>query len=151
MKKLIRLVLPLILCVGFGTMFYMVSSQEAKDYPSIPLNPPRIIFPIVWSILYILIFISIYIFDKVPMAKEENDQGIILYYFDLFFNSLWTLLFFKLKLRIFSSFWLGALLIIVILRLLIIKKKSPISAYLLIPYVLWLSFALYLNIAVIFV
>ena len=151
MKRFTRLFLPLLLCVFFGTVFYMVSSREAKDYPSVFLNPPSFVFPLAWTILYILIGVSIYLFDKLELSKEENDQGVILYYFDLFFNSTWTLLFFKLKLRVFSCFWLGALVLIALIRFFVMKKKAKISAYLLLPYIMWLMFALYLNIAIVLV
>ena len=151
MKRFTRLFLPLLLCVFFGTVFYMVSSEEAKNYPSVFLNPPSFVFPTTWTILYILIGVSIYLFDKLELSKEENDQGVILYYFDLFFNSTWTLLFFKLKLRVFSCFWLGALVLIALIRFFVMKKKTKISAYLLLPYIMWLMFALYLNIAIVLV
>ena len=55
MKRFTRLFLPLLLCVFFGTVFYMVSSEEAKNYPPVFLNPPSFVFPIAWTILYILI------------------------------------------------------------------------------------------------
>ena len=151
MKRFTRLFLPLLLCVFFGTVFYMVSSEEAKNYPHVFLNPPSFVFPTTWTILYILIGVSIYLFDKLELSKEENDQGVILYYFDLFFNSTWTLLFFKLKLRVFSCFWLGALILIALIRFFVMKKKAKISAYLLLPYIMWLMFALYLNIAIVLV
>lgn len=151
MKRFTRLFLPLLLCVFFGTVFYMVSSEEAKNYPPVFLNPPSFVFPIAWTILYILIGVSIYLFDKLELSKEENDQVVILYYFDLFFNSTWTLLFFKLKLRVFSCFWLGALVLIALIRFFVMKKKNKISAYLLLPYIMWLMFALYLNIAIVLV
>lgn len=151
MKKITRLFLPLILCIFFGTMFYMTSSNEGKTYPSVFLSPPRIIFPFVWTLIYVLIGISIYIFDKKSLSLEENDQGIILYYFDLFFNAIWPLLFFKLKLRIFASFWLALLIVIVFIRFFIMYKKNKLASYFLLPYLVWLSYALYLNIAILLV
>ena len=151
-KKLLSLFyLSFPLIIGFIVSLII---KDYIDYSTLlkpPLAPPKVLFPIAWTILYILIGVSIYLFDKLELSKEENDQGVILYYFDLFFNSTWTLLFFKLKLRVFSCFWLGALLLIALIRFFVMKKKAKISAYLLLPYIMWLMFALYLNIAIVLV
>ena len=117
------------------------------DYSTIekpPLSPPKIAFPIAWSILYLLIGISYYLYRK----KDYNKQTIKLYYTGLLFNSLWSIIFFVLKLRLISIIWIIALVILTILLFISYKKQNKISAYLLIPYLIWLIYATYINIGV---
>ena len=109
-----------------------------------PLSPPKLAFPIAWSILYLLIGISYYLYRK----KDYNKQTIKLYYTGLLFNSLWSIIFFVLKLRLISIIWIIALVILTILLFISYKKQNKISAYLLIPYLIWLIYATYINIGV---
>ena len=108
------------------------------------LSPPKLAFPIAWSILYLLIGISYYLYRK----KDYNKQTIKLYYTGLLFNSLWSIIFFVLKLRLISIIWIIALVILTILLFISYKKQNKISAYLLIPYLIWLIYATYINIGV---
>lgn len=145
MKKIInffRLFLPIIIggIVGIIIKNYIDYSLIEKA----PLSPPKLAFPIAWSILYLLIGISYYLYKK----KDYNKQTIKLYYTGLLFNSLWSIIFFVLKLRLISIIWIIALVILTILLFISYKKQNKISAYLLIPYLIWLIYATYINIGV---
>lgn len=108
------------------------------------LFPPKIVFPIVWSILYILMTISL-------CLSTKNDVDVYKDYFlQLIVNSLWSPLFFGLKWYLLSFIWLILLLILVIKMILKMKEKNTVAAYLQIPYVLWILFAGYLNLFVYF-
>ena len=137
--KSLQLFTPLILG---GLIGFIINSN--MDYTSLnqpPLSPPSIIFPIVWSILYLLMGISYFLYRK---EYKKN----YLYYLQLGVNLVWPVLFFTLKLRFFSIIWILILAYLIYRLIVEWKNKIKISAYLLIPYLIWTIFATYLNIGV---
>lgn len=104
-----------------------------------PLSPPMIVFPIVWSIIYILISISII------RVKDDSEDNLKLYYVSLILNAIWTPLFFLFKWYFVALIDLAVLFFTVIRMYLKYKKWDDLAGILLIPYMLWLSFAFYLN------
>ena len=111
------------------------------------LSPPGIVFPIAWTIIYLLIGISYMLLKEKGEVAKETKQ---LYYSQLVFNYLWTFIFFVFKLRLLSVLWIIILDILVIIMTYQFYKQNKISGILLIPYVLWLLFATYLNISIYF-
>ena len=145
MKKInnfFRIFFPIIIGGIVGIIIKDYIDYSFLERP--PLSPPKIAFPIAWSILYLLIGISYYLYRK----KDYNKQTIKLYYTGLLFNALWSIIFFVLKLRLISIIWIIALVILTILLFISYKKQNKISAYLLIPYLIWLIYATYINIGV---
>lgn len=137
LNKLFYIFLPLILGSIIGLLandysFYM------KLYKPI-LSPPKILFPIVWSIIYILMGISYKIY------REENNC-FKLYYIQLFVNVIWVIIFFKLKLLLLSLLWIILLDVLIIMLLIKYYKKNKLCFYLNIPYLIWNLFATYLMI-----
>ena len=118
------------------------------DYDSLqkpPLAPPSILFPIMWTIIYILMGISYGILkDKTLVNKEIN----LIYYIQLFVNALWPIAFFVLKWRLFAFFWIILLAILIIIMIIKFYKKNKLSGLLQIPYLLWTLFATYLNLSI---
>lgn len=104
--------------------------------------PKDIVFPIAWSILYLLMTISLYI-----TTKKDNELYPI-YFAQLIVNAIWTPLFFGFKLYLFSFLWIILLIVLVIMMTYKMFMKNKVSAYLQIPYILWLLFAMYLNLAI---
>lgn len=141
-KNFFRLFLPIIIggIVGFLIKDYI--DYEYINKP--PLAPPKIFFPIAWSIIYLLMGISYYLFRK----DYEDTLTTIVYYIQLFINALWSIVFFIFKWRFFSILWIILLDIFVILLIYLFYKKKPISAYLNILYLLWSLFATYLTIGI---
>ncbi|MCI8575882.1 MAG: tryptophan-rich sensory protein, partial [Bacilli bacterium] len=92
-------------------------------------------------ILYILIGLSYYLYRK----NNKNSFVVILYYGQLFFNFTWSLLFFLLKWRMLSIVWIIILILLVGHLMYCYYFQEKKSFYLLVPYFLWLCFALYLN------
>lgn len=122
------------------------TSQIYKTLNKPPLSPPGIVFPIVWSILYLLMGFAAYFISN--ERKEETSNLLKIYWIQLIFNALWPLVFWKLE-----AFWLAAIIIVVMLLLvswltLSAYKINNMSALLLVPYIIWLLFALYLNIGI---
>lgn len=94
------------------------------------LYPPSFLFSVVWSIIYLLNTIGIY------LVSEENDNLYLIYFGQLIVNSCWTIIFFGLKLRLFAFIWLLILLALVVIMIIKFYKENKIAEYLQIPYVL---------------
>ena len=142
MKNFLRIFLPLILggIVGFVINGFIDYTELVKP----PLAPTKIFFPIAWSIIYLLMGISYYLY-----RKDFNDKTTIkLYYIQLIVNLLWSIIFFVFKLRFISIIWIILLDILVILTIKSFKKYNKISSYLFIPYLIWSLFATYLTIGI---
>lgn len=115
------------------------------DYNSLQkpiLSPPSIVFPIAWTILYILMGIS-YGILKVKKLNDPNVKTI--YYLQLFVNALWSIIFFVFKLRLLAFIWILLLDILVIVMINIFYSKEKKAGLLQIPYLIWVLFASYLN------
>lgn len=118
------------------------------DYNSLqkpPLAPPSILFPIIWTILYVLMGVSYGILKTKGFVDDDIDR---IYYLQLFFNALWPVAFFILKWRLFAALWIVILAFLVIIMTIRFNRKDILAGLLQIPYVLWTLFATYLNIGV---
>ncbi len=131
------------IAIGFITSIF-IDTSNYQNLIKPMFSPSKIVFPIVWSILYVLIGISYYLYKR----KNYYSVTDIIYYLQLFFNFLWSFLFFNLDFKFFSIIWLVILILLVIILFIRYLKESKISAYLIIPYILWLFIALYLNISI---
>lgn len=121
--------------------------MDYNDLIKPPLSPPGIVFPIVWTIIYLLIGISYTLLKEKGEVPKEIQQ---LYYTQLILNYLWTFIFFVFRLRLLSVLWIIILDVLVVIMTYQFYKQNKLSGILLIPYVLWLLFATYLNISIYF-
>lgn len=112
-----------------------------------PLSPPAFLFPIVWGILYALMGIGDVRIYRSPQSTERN-RALNVYITQLIVNFFWSLIFFNAQAFLFAFFWLLILWILVFWMILLFHKVDPLAAKLQIPYLLWLSFAAYLNLGV---
>ena len=125
------------LLTNMGMDSYRVAEKPA-------LTPPEILFPIVWTILYTLMGISaarIWILSK----DKQHNGGLLVYLVQLIVNFLWSVFFFNLQAYGFSFFWLLLLWVLIIVMIVAFSKTDKLAAYLQIPYLLWVTFAAYLN------
>ena len=141
-RKLFYLFFPLICGTIIG--LFVSGFMDYGNFVKPPFSPPGFLFPIVWSILYLLMGISYLILNRDKDIKKES----FIYYFQLSVNLLWSMFFFVLKWRLFTIFWTILLLILVIYMMILFYKNNKVSAYLNIPYLIWLLFATYLTIGV---
>ncbi|MBQ7330835.1 MAG: tryptophan-rich sensory protein [Oscillospiraceae bacterium] len=111
------------------------------------LTPPAIVFPIVWTILYALMGIGAACVQLSGNSPEQR-RGISLFILQLILNFFWPLFFFNLQAYGFSFVWLLALWAAVFLMILTFYKVDKLAAWLQIPYLIWLTFAAYLNLGV---
>ena len=110
-----------------------------------PLTPPGIIFPIVWTILYTLMGISSYLVLTSNATTLDKATAITAYGLQLFLNILWPIFFFRFELYLFSFFVIVVLWLFILQTIRLFYSISKTSAYLLIPYLIWVTFAAYLN------
>ena len=110
-----------------------------------PLSPPGWLFPIVWTILYLLMGISSYIIMTSQGESQKINQALKTYYVQLFVNFMWPIFFFSFQWYGLALLWLLLLWILVARMIKEFGEISKVAAYLNIPYLLWLTFALYLN------
>ena len=108
------------------------------------LMPPSAVFSIVWPILYVMIFLSLYFYLKDGFSKSHF-VGIFFFFLQLALNFAWVPVFFGLHKIAYSLVIIFALLVFVAITILLFFKKSQIAGWLLVPYLLWLCFATYLN------
>ena len=113
-----------------------------------PLSPPVFLFPIVWTILYILMGISAYLIIKSDANPEEKTKALKIYIYQLIVNFLWPIFFFNLKWYFFSFLWILLLWVLIIVMIREFSRISKTAGYLLIPYLLWVTFATYLTFAI---
>ena len=130
------ILIPIIL----GTIVGLIT-KNSMDYSNLikpVLSPPPIVFPIVWTILYFLMGVSYAILDSNNLIDKKSN---LIYFAQLFFNLAWPIIFFVFKARLFASFWLVTLIILVALMISNFISKKKISGILQIPYLIWCSFA----------
>ena len=122
--------------------------SKSIDYNSLkqpPLSPPSSLFPIVWTVLYILMGISYGILKNDSLITDEVNKT---YYTQLFVNLLWPILFFTFKLRLLSLAWIIMLAVLVAVMVIKFYRKNKTAGLIQIPYLLWTVFASYLNLGV---
>ena len=134
-----KLLFYILITLGIGSLpALFVKFDTYKNFVKPPLSPPGVLFPIVWTILFILMGISIY---RIVMTKDFGIDSLkILYFVQLFVNALWTPIFFGLNAFLFAFIWLLFLLSIVIIMTIKFHYIDKVSVYLLIPYIIWLVF-----------
>ena len=145
LKKLIFYI-GITVLIGSLPSFFIKIGDTYKSFNKPPLSPPGIVFPIVWTILFILMGISIYRV-MITNSNQKNEARLI-YFIQLILNALWTPIFFGFRNYFLGFLWIIMLIVLVITMILTFNKIDKISAYLNIPYLLWLIFALYLNFGV---
>ncbi len=144
-KKLIAIIILTFLVGSFFSFFTMNNMETFKELQK-PLNVPGVLFPIVWSILYLLMSISCYIILKSNDKNKKN--AIICYIIQLVINSLWSLIFFGFGAYLFAFIWILLLIISIIVMMVTFCKIDKRAFYLNIPYLLWTVFAGYLTLGI---
>lgn len=151
-KKIKPYIISVAIALAVGGLAAFLTRNDMDIYKEIvlpPLAPPSILFPIVWSILYVIMGIGaamVYL----EYGKNENAvrDALSVYGINLILNFMWSIIFFKFRMFLLAFIWLLALLGVIIKMILDFKKIKPISGYLQIPYAVWVAFAGYLNFAI---
>ena len=149
-NKIKPYVVFVLIALGVGALSALLSKNGMEMYQNNaikpPLSPPNILFPIVWSVLYVLMGISAAIvWTKRDIDPDMAYDGLKAYALQLVMNFFWSIIFFNMQAYWFAFVWLLLMEIIIIYMIVKFLRISPVAAYLQIPYALWCLFALYLN------
>lgn len=146
-KKLLVCVLIPLLVGGLSALITMGSMENFSSLNKPPLSPPGWLFPVVWTILFVLMGIASYIvLERGSFAEART--ALFFYGVQLFFNFFWSIFFFNFELYYFSFLWLLALWVLIIITAVLFFRISKPAGYLMIPYILWVTFAGYLNLGI---
>jgi len=134
------------LAVGGLSALLTQNSMETFRLVNKPaLAPPGWVFPVVWTILYILMGIASYL---VLTSGKPNDAALTVYGIQLVFNFFWSIIFFNLEMYLFAFIWLVVLWVLIFKTAILFYQISKPAGYLMIPYLLWVAFAGYLNLSI---
>ncbi len=146
MIKLKPLLVNLLIPLAVGGLSAFLTRDSMEVYATVespPLSPPGWLFPIVWTILFLLMGIAAYL---VWMRDSTGRNGALtLYGLQLVFNFAWTLIFFNYQNYGLAFFWILALWALILLCTIRFFKETKAAGWLMIPYLLWVTFAAYLN------
>ena len=109
------------------------------------LTPPAAVFPIVWTILYALMGIASYLVITSGASAQDKKSALQFYALQLIFNFFWSIVFFNLEAYLFAFVWLLILWLLIIITTVKFFRISKTAGFLFLPYLIWVSFAAYLN------
>lgn len=142
----------LILCIAIplavGSLSALLTQNSMETLASVNkplLSPPGWLFPVVWTILYVLMGVASYL---VLTSEKPNTAALTVYGIQLIFNFFWSIIFFNLNLYLLAFIWLVLLWLLILKTALLFYQISEVSGYLMIPYFLWVTFAGYLNLSI---
>ena len=146
MIKLKPRLLSLLLSLGTGGLAALFTGNSMEFYQSLkqpPLSPPGWVFPLAWTILYSLMGVAAYL---VWMRDSTGRNGALFFYgLQLIFNFVWPLLFFNARAYLASLIWLLLLWVLILITTARFFQETKAAGWLMIPYLLWVAFAGYLN------
>ena len=142
----------LLLCIGLplavGGLAGFLTKDSMKLFENLnqpPLSPPGWIFPVVWTVLYVLMGLASWLVVTSDGEPVKKYRALTVYVLQLVFNFFWSILFFNQQAYLGAFFWLVALWVLVFLTMVLFYRIRPLAGDLLLPYLLWVTFAGYLN------
>ena len=147
-KLLISITTPIF--IGGMSGFFTMNEVNGLWFTTLvkpSFNPPNYLFGSVWTLLYVLMGISLLIIWNTPKSNLRN-RAIAIFYLQLFLNFWWSILFFKFHLLLISIVDIIVMWALISYMIISFNKVKPIAAYIQIPYLLWVSFATVLNISI---
>lgn len=143
------LLISIAISLGVGVLSGLLTLGNFDTYSNLQqpaLAPPGWLFPVVWTVLYILMGISAYL--VYINSNEERYIGLAIYGLQLIFNFLWSIIFFNLGQPLFAFVWLVILWLLIVAMIINFYRINPTAGLLQIPYLLWVTFAGYLNLSI---
>lgn len=151
-NKIKPYVISVAIALAVGGLSALLTAGSMDLYSEIvkpPLAPPSFLFPVVWTVLYILMGISAaMIYLEKDNTPREVSRALAVYALNLFLNFFWSIIFFNMRAFLFSFIWLVLLWITIVIMIIKFYRIRPIAGILQIPYLLWVTFAGYLNLAI---
>ena len=144
--NIIKFIASIVICQVAGGIGAIFTTQSVQTwYPTLQkpsFNPPNWLFAPVWTLLYLLMGISLFLIWK---DSKDKKNAVILFSIQLVLNVLWSVCFFGLKIPLLGLIVIVILLAFILANIISFYKISKIAGILLIPYLLWVSFATVLN------
>lgn len=147
-KGLIKCIAIPLIIGGISAFLTRGSMEVFEQLNQPPLSPPGWLFPIVWTILYLLMGIASYLVIESEVDPDKIAGAMTVYIWQLVVNFLWPTFFFNFGWYLFSFFWLVFLWVLVLITTLRFYGISKTAGFLMLPYLLWTTFACYLNLGV---
>jgi tryptophan-rich sensory protein len=151
-KKLRTLLIAVAIPLLVGAVAGLLTRNSMQVFEGLqqpPFAPPGVLFPIVWTILYALMGIASYLIYTSGKDPEEVNSALAVYGVQLVVNFLWPIVFFRFGWYTFAFFWLILLWVLVIYTILLFYRISKPAAWLMVPYLIWLTYAAYLNLGIV--
>jgi len=152
LSNTLKLILSIVICQAaglIGTVFTLDSIPTwyaALNKPS--FNPPNWLFGPVWTILYLMMGISLFIIWKEDLKNKVVKSAFTVFMIQLFLNTIWSIVFFGMQSLAGGLIIIVLLWIMILITILKFMKISRVAGILLIPYLLWVSFATFLNFSI---
>ena len=144
--KLLLACIAIPLAVGGLSALLTKDNMLMFEYIQKPaLSPPAWLFPVVWTILYVLMGIASYLVADSAASADDKKSALVFYALQLVFNFFWPIVFFNLEAFLFALIWLLALWVLIIITTLKFFRIDKRAGWLMLPYLLWVTFAAYLN------
>ena len=146
MKEKKPLILSLALSLGVGALSAFLTRDSMKLYGNViqpPLSPPPWVFPLVWTVLYILMGVAAYLVWRTENPARET--ALAWYGAQLLFNFFWPQLFFNARSFGYALAWIIGLWLLVLITQRRFARIDRTAGLLLLPYLVWVTFAVYLN------
>lgn len=151
--RLNPLLLHLTVPLAAGALTSRLSGNPGEVYRSLILPgfaPPAAIFVVVWTALYLLMGTASYLVaDNARLSRGDRRSALMLYGFALLTNLLWSILFFRFRLLTFGACWIVVVLAVTALCAAVFYRIRPAAGLLLVPVLVWMLFALVLNICIV--
>lgn len=146
--SIVTLIIALAIPLLVGGVSAALSAKGMASYGTMvkpPLSPPAWAFSVAWTILYLMMGFSSYMIIASDAEPRRKTIALIIYIVQLFMNFMWSIIFFNGKLYLAAFIWLIVMWLIVIFCAFRFYGINRGAAYLLVPYIMWLTFAAYLN------
>lgn len=150
-RKTKTFIISIAIPLAIGGLSALLTAKNMNMFDEITkpkLTPPGYLFPIAWTILYTLMGISSGIIYRKNKQKNKEDSSLVIYAISLFFNCVWSIIFFNARSYLFAFIWLIILWGLILTTIIKYFKINKLAATLQIPYLMWVTFAGYLNLAV---
>jgi translocator protein len=151
MKRAIGILVFVLVCEGAGIIGSLFTRPSIPGWYAglvkSPFNPPNWLFAPVWTALFALMGVSAYLVFEKRHAKKEVRKAMAVFFTQLVFNMLWSIVFFGAHMILAAVIVIAALWAMILATIVLFNRISKAAAYLLIPYILWVSFATVLNIS----
>lgn len=149
--KWTELLTCLLIPLSVGAVSGIISGSGIDNFNSMvkpPLSPPAWLFPIVWTLLFILMGVASYLVLTSGEERTDVVRALVFYGVQLFFNFFWSIIFFNLEWYLAAFVWLVILWLLILITAVLFYRISKPAGYLMLPYLVWVTFAGYLNFAI---